>query len=56
MIKICLKPERLVLVVDDQAGIRRLIADVLKEDGYRVLHGRGRGSGSWSFWRIALPI
>ena len=27
---------KMVLVVDDQAGIRRLIAEVLKEEGYRV--------------------
>jgi two-component system response regulator (stage 0 sporulation protein F) len=31
------KSERLILVADDQLGVRRLIQEVFREDGYRVL-------------------
>lgn len=31
------KAEQLILVADDQLGVRRLIQEVFREDGYRVL-------------------
>jgi two-component system response regulator (stage 0 sporulation protein F) len=43
-----------ILVVDDQAGIRRLIADVLKEDGYRVLLAEN-GEAALGFLKDCCP-
>ncbi len=31
------KADQLILVADDQVGVRRLIQEVFREDGYRVL-------------------
>jgi CheY-like chemotaxis protein len=49
----CDDPRRPILVVDDDAPIREGIADLLRDDGFQVLH-RGRRGGMASK-RCALP-
>lgn len=49
------KADQLILVADDQLGVRRLIQEVFREDGYRVLLA-SNGQEAVTAARSELPV